>query len=385
LSESRRTPRSYAPLIVAALIFFNGLIQVASGIAHVLDLEHYLQVDRGDVRYLDVTPGLAPEGLVLVVLGSVLIFLGKGLAERRRRAFKLSLWVLGLLILNSFWQGASVRATALPTLVFGLLLLVRDEFSYRPDRRRFSYAEIVAALSVLFALGFGVVGSFLLRRDFDGIDDWTDAVYFTVVTFSTLGFGDILPTTANAKIFTIFMVILGLASFATALTVIAGPFIEERIKGVVSVMSKFQKTVNHVVICGFSNAAESVIDELRERDVPFVVIEPREDVVAMLKGKGIDVLAGDPTVRQSLEAANLGHAAAVIAATDSDADNTLIAITAGRLRDAEATMDFRIVVRVENEENVEKVQSAGADEVISPSTLGGRLMATRALETMPRP
>ena len=183
-----RSIRAYAPWIAAAVIAFNGLIQLAGGIAQVLDLRHYLRVDRGDVRYLDVAPGLEPEGLVLVVLGITLILLGKGLAERRRRVFNMTLGTLALLIISSLWQGTSMRTTALPALILGLLIFVRDEFAYSPDRRKFSYAEIVAALSVVFALAFGIVGAYVLRRDFNGIDGWTDAVYFTVVTFSTLGF-----------------------------------------------------------------------------------------------------------------------------------------------------------------------------------------------------
>lgn len=371
--------RAFIPTIAAAVVALSGAVQVVGGMAQVLHLDHYLRAQTESVSYLDVAPGVQAEGLVLVLLGAVLMALGKGLVERRRRVYLATLVVLSLIVLSGLWQGVTLRTTVLPLVLLAMLALVNRQFEFRPGRRRFTYSEIVAASSVLLALTFGVVGSYVLRSDFNGIETWTDAAYFTVVTFSTLGFGDILPTTVNAKIFTIFLVVVGLASFATALTVIAGPFLEERIKGVVSVMSKFQKTANHVVICGYSNVAESVIDELRERDVPFVVIESRDEIAGELRGKGVDVLTGDPTSRAILDAANLSHAAAVIAATDSDADNTLIAITAHELREADVTKDFHIVVRVEHEENVAKVQRLGADEVISPSTLAGRLMASKAI------
>ena len=144
-------------------------------------------------------------------------------------------------------------------------------------------------------------------------------------------------------------------------------------------MSKFQKTVDHVVVCGFTNVSESIFDELRERSIPFIIIEENESLVMHLKGLGYDVLHGDPTNKVALEQANLPRAAAVIAATDSDATNTLITLTARELRDQSEAHTFRIIARVEDEENIAKVKHVGADEVISPSTIGGRMMAEKAI------
>ena len=98
-----------------------------------------------------------------------------------------------------------------------------------------------------------------------------------------------------------------------------------------------------------------------------------------LKNRGFDVLQGDPAEREVLGQANLPGAAALIAATDSDAVNTLVALTARTMRETGSGHHFRIVVRLEDEENIGKVRSVGVDEIISPSTLGGRLMARSAL------
>jgi len=159
---------------------------------------------------------------------------------------------------------------------------------------------------------------------------------------------------------------------------VIGPLVERRMKGVLSLMSRFQQVEDHVVICGFSNVAESVIDELQEKRVAYIVIEKREDIVHYLQTKGHDVLNGDATRTETLIQANLEDAQALIAASDSDSENTLVAVTAKEYRD-KSQADFRIVVRVEDEENVEKVQHIGVDEVISPSTMAGRLMASRAV------
>ncbi|MDA0711399.1 MAG: NAD-binding protein [bacterium] len=79
---------------------------------------------------------------------------------------------------------------------------------------------------------------------------------------------------------------------------------------------------------------------------------------------------------------DLGQLLALIAAADSDSVNTLVAITAKEYREVRGAR-FRIVVRVEDEENIEKVQHIGVDEVISPSTMAGRLMARRATGSGP--
>ena len=99
-----------------------------------------------------------------------------------------------------------------------------------------------------------------------------------------------------------------------------------------------------------------------------------------LQGKGHDVIIGGPTRQDALEEADLKHAAAIAAAFDSDAVNTLIAVTASDYRKATKGCRVRIIVRVEDEADVEKVRHVGADEVISPSTMGGRLMARKAIE-----
>lgn len=374
--------RPYAPYIAAAVIAANGFLTLATGLSRVFHFDLYFTQELTEVGdFLQVAPSLQPGGAVSILLGLVLIVLGKGLAERRRSTWRKALLVLALLLLNHLIQGLPLRFAVPSIFLTAALVALRRDFTFSPSGHQWSFGELVAGLSVVFALVYGVGGSYLMRSEFSGIESWTDAVYFTFVTFSTVGYGDMLPQTANARLFSISMILIGLSAFATALTVILGPLIEERMKGVFSVMSKFQKTIDHVVVCGYTNVSESIFDELRDRHIPFIVIEEREAMVMHLKTLGCDVLHGDPTEKIALEQANLPRAVAVIAATDSDATNTLIALTAHALRKQSELHTFRIVVRVEDEENIEKVLQIGADEVISPSTLGGRLMASKASET----
>jgi voltage-gated potassium channel len=148
---------------------------------------------------------------------------------------------------------------------------------------------------------------------------------------------------------------------------------------VLKIMGGNQNLTDHVVVCGVTNVSESVMDELHDRGIPFLMVEHRESLIAHVRNRGCDVLVGEAGNKEILRQANLRQAQALIAARDSDAENMLIAVTARELRDKEGGK-FRILVRVEDEENIEKARRIGADEVISPSTMGGRMLAARAVD-----
>ena len=365
-------------VIIASVFALTGFVNLATGLEPLFKLTAYLNVAEVP-EYLRLSTGQKFSGLVSVALGVFMVVLGKGLYERRARSWWVAVCVLVILAANNLYRGTTTQTVWLSVLLLIALLAYRGRFRI-PSDWDVDYGQIVALVSVAFALSYGIVGVYLLRAEFSGIETWTDAVYFTFVTYSTVGYGDVLPQTANAKIFTLSMILIGLASFVTALTVLLGPVLERQMKGVLSIMSRFQKTENHVVICGYSHVAESIVDELQGQGVPYIVIDDRRDLILHLQSKGHDVLSGDATLKQTLEQANLANARAIIAAFDSDSTNTLIAVTARDIRDSVEGCHYRIVVRVEDEENIQKVKHVGADEVISPSTLGGRLMATKALE-----
>lgn len=367
--------KHHIPTLIAIVIALNGLVNLVSGVAPLFQLS--IQSFESVTEYLQLSTGQRFSGMLSVVFGLLLIGLGKGLYERQRRAWIVALIVLTLALANILYRWTTPQTGFPSALLLIGLVAFRKHFSVRSETQ-FDLGQAMALFTTVLALGYGIGGAYVLRSEFNGIATWTDAVYFTFVTYSTLGYGDVLPVTENAKWFVISMILIGLTSFVTALTVVIGPLVERRMKGVLSLMSRFQQVEDHVVICGFSNVAESVIDELQEKRVAYIVIEKREDIVHYLQTKGHDVLNGDATRTETLIQANLEDAQALIAASDSDSENTLVAVTAKEYRD-KSQADFRIVVRVEDEENVEKVQHIGVDEVISPSTMAGRLMASRAV------
>ena len=369
-----RLPRAAG--VIAVVIALYGLLLLFLGVGLLL---------VPDAMAGGADNGAQVIGILFGFLGVLTMLLARGLLQRRRRAWGAAL-VLAAATLPStalrVIQGESIFFHLPTLLVIAGLLAFHRQFSVRAARR-VSYGQVVAAIAIALALTYGIVGTYLLRDQFHGVDGWTDATYFAMVAFVTLGYdfdvAEVYPVTANARWFAVSMYLIGITLFITAVSVALGPIVEGRVKGVMYLVKRFQQLSNHVVVCGYSGVAASIVDELRDRGVVVVIVDDREKVVQQLRDKGHDVLEGDPTRRETLVDASAGRASALIASFDSDSMNTLVAVNAKDLRDSAPRARFAILVRIEDEENVDKVRRLGVNEVISPSTLGGRLLAERAV------
>ena len=389
MSDARRRRRLLrlprASTWIALAIGFVGLQSLSWGVARMV---------APDVEVLNVVNESGDEvsGLVRIFFGILLILLAKGVLERRRWAWSAALGLTSVVTVVNLYrvlQVGSIFASgiALPVstvLVIAALLAFHRTFSVWGSTR-LSYGQVVAVIAVALALAYGIVGAYLLREQFHGIQGWSDAAYFALVAYVTLGYdfdvAEIYPVGSDARWFAVSMFLIGVTLFVTALSVTLGPIVEGRMKGVMSLVKRFQRLSDHVVVCGYSGVAASVLDELRDRNVMAVIVDDREKIAQSLRGKGHDVLEEDPTLRETLLDANVLTAQAVIAAFDSDSTNTLVAVNAKDLRDATPNARFAILVRIEDEENVDKVRRLGVDQVISPSTLGGRLLAQQAVSS----
>ena len=342
---------------VAVLAFVTGLSHLSQGAA-VFDgpLAPLFPAGAAEIVVL--------SGLLLAfVLGGVAV----GLQRRKRIAWYGSLLVLPL-------SSALALVTAEPTdaLLFVLPLVTlpvvvrnRHAFDRRIELSAFQTAAIVA-----FVAGqlYGTLGAFALRRQYTGIETWTDALYYVVVTGTTVGYGDATPTTQGAKLFTLSAIIVGAGTFAVASGSLVVPALESRLSAAFGTMTATELSLldEHVLVLGYGDLTEPLLDELvATTDV--VVVTPETETAAALDDREIDVVTADPTDEQSLLDAGIEAASGVVAATNDDAQNTL-AVLAAR----QANPDIRVVAVASDHRHVDKLEWVGADDVISPSIIVGR-------------
>ena len=306
--------------------------------------------------------------------GFAMILSAWGLSHRLRVAWYTSLTLLPMTALQGLAQSnvLSVPLVVLSLIAVPGVAVSRSRFS-RP--LTFDQGQWAAVGALSSALLYGTVGSYALRDDFANVQTPLDALYYTVITVSTVGYGDAVPTTGLARTFAISFVVVGTASFAFALGSLVTPAIEARLSKALGRMTELQLETleDHVVVLGYTGDTGPIAEELNDRS-EFVVLTPDDDVASRLRDRGIMTVRANPSNEAALERARIGKARAVVAATDDDADDALAVLTARQMNP-----EIRIVVSAADEENVHKLHRAGADTVISPASIVGDLLVESAL------
>ncbi|MDS0222371.1 NAD-binding protein [Haloarcula sp. S1AR25-5A] len=308
--------------------------------------------------------------LFAFVLGLVTV----GLQRRKRLAWRVaSVVFLGLVLLPL----ATLQPTDIPLLVTTLLtypLLVRNR--HRFDQSLDLSPIQIASLSAIFGVVlYGTVGAYGLRGQFLELDSWGDAVYYVVVTIATVGYGDITPVTAEARWFSLSIILFGTGAFTVAVGALIGPAIESRMATAFGVMTASELTLleDHIVVLGYGDVTASLLEELGD-ETAVVVVTPDEGTVASLQGEGVNLLTGDPTDEDVLRDARVGTASGVVVGSNDDARDVLAVIATKNVNP-----DIRIVAAATDEKHVEKFRTVGADEVINPRSIGGRLLGQSVL------
>ena len=251
---------------------------------------------------------------------------------------------------------------------------------------RLREGSVVPALigRIGLALGLVLASTVLLYLTREGLRDnanrenplgFVDILYFTVVSLTTVGYGDIVPVTDEARLINtvlltplrIFVWLLFLGT-AYELALLRLRFFEEYRMRQLSGRLK-----NHVIIAGFGVKGRAIADELLAHGhskESTVVIDPREEAVEAAAALGLIALRGDASAESLLSAAAIQKAAYVLVAPDRDDAAVLISLTVRIL-----APDAYVVASAREEENIKLLYRAGANLVVSPSVSGGRLMA----------
>jgi voltage-gated potassium channel len=233
-----------------------------------------------------------------------------------------------------------------------------------PFRRlRISLALLVAVVAV------GTFGYVSIERY-----SLLDALYMTVTTLTTVGFGEVHPLSPAGRLFTIGLIALGLgtvsAAVGSALEILLGEQLRERVYHQ-RMERRLKEIENHVIICGYGRIGQEVARELTALGIPFVVIDRDLQEAASLEAASILHVSGDASEEEILRLSGIERARCLIAVASTDADNIFITLTARSLNPR-----LFIVARSIREQDEHKVRRAGADRVVSPYVIGARRIAT---------
>jgi voltage-gated potassium channel len=206
---------------------------------------------------------------------------------------------------------------------------------------------------------------------------WLDAVYMTVITLTTVGYGETQPLGDRGRIFTIALILAGVITigyivnrFTEAL--IEGYFIEGR--RLRQQRKLVESLVDHFIICGFGRIGRQIAAEFAVEGTAFVTIDADGEQVRIAQQEGYNAVQADATLDETLLKMGIEKAACLVAALPSDAENLYIILSAKSLNP-----NIRAIARASNEEAVQKLKRAGADKVISPYITGAKRMAAAAL------
>lgn len=209
------------------------------------------------------------------------------------------------------------------------------------------------------------------------LEGWSlmDGLYMTVITMTTIGYGEIRPLSETGRVFTIILSLVSIGIGGYAVSAVAAFFVEgdfQRIMRGRRMDKQIAQLKDHIILCGVGRVGKAVAAELHKTRTPFVVIEQNPDEIEALQGLGeVLHIQGDATKDGTLRLAGIDRAKGIVIVLSDDKDNAFVVLAARSLNP-----DIRIVARLTEEENAEKLHRVGADEVVSPNVIGGLRMAS---------
>lgn len=232
----------------------------------------------------------------------------------------------------------------------------------------------IALTAVTALIAFGTIGFKLLLPL-----PWFDSFYFTLITLTSIGYGEAEGMTEGARYFTAVLIILGVGTLGYALSSAVQAVVEFELFSTFGKRRMYRdinKLSSHYIVCGAGRVGSGVVRDIARSGHEFVVIEGDEALADRLLAQGHLVLMGDATSEDVLKAAGIERARGIVCAVSSDPDNLYITLTARDLN-----KELRIVARANEEAAVERLLRAGADKVVSPALSG----STRMVQMLLRP
>jgi voltage-gated potassium channel len=227
-------------------------------------------------------------------------------------------------------------------------------------------AALVFLVTVVGTLGYAWLGR-------EQGATWLDALFMTVTTITTIGYGEIIHLNSLGRIFTMFIAIFGIGSLFYSLTIVMDYLVSRRISdpmGEKRMQREIDKLKSHIIIAGLGRVGKQAASELFESNIPFVIVDPGTEAQHFAHQHGYLHFLGDASDDEVLMKAGIGRAQGLIVTTGDDANNLYIVLSARVLKS-----DLYIVSRAVDDASIPKLERAGANRAISPYAIGGRRLA----------
>jgi voltage-gated potassium channel len=227
-----------------------------------------------------------------------------------------------------------------------------------------------ALATMMMVMAIGVLGYKYISTSYS----WIDALYMTVITTTTVGFGEVHPAGDLEKIFTVFLILTSISIYGYVLSVVSefiahGRFFEQINKR--KMQKQISKLSDHTIICGFGRNGKQAAERLISYGKDCVIIESKKSVIDEIERLGYPFVIGDATDDPTLERANISQAKNLITTLPSDADNLYVVLSAHQMN-----KKIKIISRASNDASYSKLKVAGANNIIMPDKVGGNHMAS---------
>ena len=230
-----------------------------------------------------------------------------------------------------------------------------------------------AFVAIWIVIAFGTVGYHL-------IEGWPllDCFYMTMITLTTIGFGEIYPLSPEGRLFTVVIIFLGFGIVGYSALTGVRFFIEGEFTRILKRrhdMKCIEQLRDHYVVCGFGRMGSFICREFDRRDVPFVVVEKKVEVQEHIRDAGYLLSPGDATREEVLQGAGIDKAKGLVSVLESDAANLYTVLTGRQLNS-----ELDITARAGERSAQTKLKLVGADRVINPYVLGGMRLVVGVLK-----
>jgi voltage-gated potassium channel len=238
---------------------------------------------------------------------------------------------------------------------------------------RIAVAKYIAFIFVIFSLYLSV---FIYLMRMEGKFEYAnviDGIYWLVSTVTTVGYGDITLSSDAGKLFSILVQLSGIPLvFGLLFTWLLIPWMEKMVRPAIPIKVS-EKLNDHIMICGYNKLVETLIEELQEKNVPYIIIEDDDKLVRTLIKRNVACIFGSASEETTLKNTHIGTARFLIA-NESDEMNATIVLT------ARAMSEVNIIAIVENVSNAKYLKYAGANRVLSPKQLFGDFIGRKAAD-----